>query len=64
MPDEPTKILRLLNLIGTSAVCKGDDCGARIFWLKTKYGKALCVNQDGEVHWATCPNRDKFKRKK
>lgn len=56
--------------------CKA--CGADITWMKTEAGKNIPVDTDtvGDfgadvfdketmtAHWATCPDADKFRRKK
>ena len=48
---------------GTRAViCKGENCKQEIFWVTGERGGAMCVDPDGTPHWATCPDRFRFKR--
>lgn len=42
------------------APCKG--CKAWIYWVKTKNGKNMPVDEDGTPHWATCTKAKDFKR--
>ena len=42
--------------------CKG--CSADIYWIRTKNGKWMPVDADGTPHWATCPDRKKFGKKR
>ena len=42
------------------AQCRG--CGALIYWIKTKKGKNMPVDADGQPHWATCEKADTFRR--
>lgn len=55
------KIERLLRWMGDSDVCKG--CGAKIYWIKTKRGKNMPIDPDGEPHHATCPKVEDFRKK-
>jgi hypothetical protein len=40
--------------------CKG--CSARIMWCTTPVGRRAPVDRDGTSHFATCPDRDQFRR--
>lgn len=42
------------------AKCRG--CGAEMYWIKTTAGKNMPVDADGTPHWATCPERARFKK--
>lgn len=42
------------------AICKG--CRQVIYWVKTEAGKNMPVDADGTPHWATCPQRQAFKK--
>ncbi len=41
--------------------CKGADCDALIYWVKTVSGRRMPVNADGTSHWMTCPNAQRFR---
>ena len=56
------KIERLLSWIGNATICKG--CKAKIYWIKTKNGRAMPINPDGEPHHATCPKVSDFRKEK
>jgi hypothetical protein len=43
--------------------CKGPYCFDVILWTRTAFGNKMPLNQDGNGHWATCPDRDRFKKK-
>ena len=46
---------------GTSlGKCRG--CGAGVYWIKTKAGKAMPVDPDGTSHFATCPKAANFRK--
>ena len=49
---------------GDRAICKGPNCGAVIFWVRTKNGKRMPLDASGQPHWATCPDSKVYKRKK
>jgi hypothetical protein len=51
---------RLLKIIGKPANCSG--CNAEILWAKTKNDKWMPLNQDGSVHWESCPKSKDFKK--
>jgi len=40
--------------------CKA--CKKMIFYVRTKQGKWMPLNPDGEPHWASCPKAKEFKR--
>ena len=64
-PTPEQKMSNLLKLIGTPGQCGSGarpGCGAGIWWVQTKAGKAMPLNSDGTTHWATCPNSLNFKR--
>lgn len=42
--------------------CRG--CAGVIYWVRTENDKAMPVNTDGKPHWYTCPQRDRFRRRK
>jgi hypothetical protein len=44
--------------------CNGPTCKAMIYWFKLPSGKWMCADADGQPHWGTCPDRDRFKKKK
>jgi len=41
-------------------------CGEDIFWVKTKNGKLMPMNFNElkQTHFATCPEADKFRKRK
>ena len=53
--------------VGDAGICKG--CGEGIVWIVTKKGKRAPMNLQPDAngkpvsHFATCPDRDKFRRK-
>ncbi len=47
---------------GCGKVGKCSGCGAMVYWFATRAGKDTPVNMDGTTHWATCPQRERFKR--
>lgn len=58
---------KLLSVIGNPAKCGGEagtGCGAEIWWVTTKFKKAMPLNADAAPHWATCPKAQDFRRKK
>jgi hypothetical protein len=56
------KMSNLLKLIGGPGQCK--SCQAPLWWITTKAGKAMPLNSDGVVHWATCPQSREWKKEK
>jgi hypothetical protein len=60
----------------SEGICKG--CGAEIYWILTTQGKRMIVDrrrrtvitpegftvQGYEPHWATCPEADRFKKRR
>ena len=59
------KMSNLLKVLGNPGQCGSGSrpgCGAGIWWVQTKAGKAMPLNSDGTPHWATCPNAREFKR--
>ncbi len=53
-------ITRLLVNIGDGDFCTG--CRRQIFWLIHKNGVRTPYDPDGTNHFATCPEREQFKR--
>jgi hypothetical protein len=47
-----------------SSICRAEECGATIFWIRTIGGKRMPVNPDGTSHFATCKKADEFRRNK
>lgn len=44
-----------------SSVCR--SCGATIFWIITKNGKKMPVNEDGVSHFVTCPQAEVWRKR-
>jgi hypothetical protein len=44
------------------AICKG--CKTTIYWIRTRAGKAMPVNQNGTSHFSTCSQANQFRRSK
>ena len=44
--------------------CRGKTCGQDIWWFKLPSGSWMCCDADGTPHWATCPDRKEFAKKK
>lgn len=60
------KMSNLLKIMGNPGTCGAGSrpgCGAGIWWVTTKAGKAMPLNSDGTPHWANCPNSREFKIK-
>lgn len=47
---------------GGWAVCHGRGCGQLVFWFKTPKGARSPHDADGISHFATCPDRARFRR--
>ncbi len=47
------RIMDLFSKLGKKIKCRA--CGEYIWMLPTKNGRALPVNDDGVVHFSTCP---------
>jgi len=41
--------------------CRG--CAEQIFWMRNDAGKAVPYDKDMQIHFATCPQRQQFKKK-
>ena len=54
----------LLRNVGTPGKCSGPHCGAPILWVRYANGTPAPFNHNGESHFATCPDADRFKRAK
>lgn len=44
------------------ARCSGPYCFATVLWTRTPFGKRMPLDRDGNGHWATCPDRARFKK--
>ena len=44
-----------------SVLCRGPNCQAPIFWVRTQRGRNVPVNTDGSPHRDVCPDRDMFR---
>jgi len=42
--------------------CRG--CGADIWWVETRTGAHMPVNEDGRSHFETCPRAGEFSRRR
>ena len=42
--------------------CRG--CGAEMAWAKTPAGKMAPLDRDGTNHFVSCPERERFRRRK
>ena len=58
--DAEDRIINLLNMLANPTHCK--SCQATIWWVQTRSGKNMPVNNKGESHFADCPNAN-FHRK-
>ncbi len=52
---------KLVKMLGTVGQCRG--CRAVVYWVKTKTGKNMPLDPDGEPHFATCPDAARFRKK-
>jgi hypothetical protein len=55
-------IAALLTHVGEGNFCRG--CQAPIWWVEHKNGKLVPYDETGINHFATCPQREQFRRKK
>ncbi len=63
---------RLVCAFERRDVCRGENCGADILWLRTPAGKWMPVDAVApededhtelfQPHWAACPDRARFTR--
>ena len=49
-------VKKLIYMMGSPATCK--QCQQKFFWIKTKNGKNVPIDENAEVHFNTCPKRD------
>lgn len=56
------RIAAFLKVVADARPCSGPTCGATIYWLRTKAGRAAPFNGDLTSHFATCPDVRRFKR--
>lgn len=54
---------RLLKNVGSPGTCTGPNCKAPVLWVIHANGRRCCYNHNGEPHWATCPDRDSFRKR-
>jgi hypothetical protein len=47
-----TRLRKLIWLLGSEGRC---ECGAKVYWVRTRKYKKLPLNEDGVVHMDTCP---------
>ncbi len=57
-----TTLALVRNMSGGSSKCRG--CEASIYWVKNADGKAYPVTELGLNHFATCPEREQFRKAK
>jgi hypothetical protein len=60
------RMANLLKVIGEPGRCNGHTnngtCSAPVVWCVTKNMKPIPIDPDGTPHYATCPDRQKFKK--
>lgn len=56
-----TLTLALLRRVGDVQRCKG--CNATIYWVRHSNDRPTPYDPTGEIHFATCPKADQFKKK-
>jgi hypothetical protein len=54
-------IIHLLRNVAESAFCKG--CHQQVWWLIHRNGKRTPYDCDAKPHFATCSEREQFKKK-
>lgn len=42
--------------------CTGPTCSATVYWWRTTAGRPSPHDRDGVSHFATCPDRDSFRK--
>jgi hypothetical protein len=50
---------KLFDMLSESKFC---SCGRKIWFLKTKAGKAMPVTDEGLSHFADCPDAEKYRK--
>ena len=60
MPNARKKIVYEIPPGTRPGHCRG--CNAIIYWIKTKAGKNMPVDEDGQPHWGSCSKAKDFKR--
>lgn len=45
-----------------TGTCRG--CGKPVAWCMTRLNRRSPLDPDGTPHWATCPDADRFRKKK
>jgi hypothetical protein len=50
------RIAELMRRISTPGRCK--NCGQTVFWIKYASDKNAPYDDDGQIHFATCPGKD------
>lgn len=70
MTDETTPERTVVDLeargytFGGTSTCTGPTCGRIVYWWLTAAGKRSPHDADGISHFATCPDRERFRRQK
>lgn len=54
------RMRHLLTQIGDRGHCRG--CQAEIFWIRHKTGRISPYNANGESHFATCVDAERFRK--
>jgi hypothetical protein len=62
--DLMRNIRALLARLGEEGVCTGAHCGAAIYWVRHPNRVLTPYSLDGQNHFADCPDRDQFRRRK
>jgi len=56
------KISNLLKIIANPSQCR--SCHQPIWWVTTKFKKAMPLNNDITPHFASCPDAQKWRKKR
>jgi len=44
--------------------CRAEACRAVVLWAHTPAGRHMPLDRDGAAHFATCPEAERFRRKR
>lgn len=57
---EESKVRVLLEHIGQRTQCRGRECRATVWWVKTWGDQRILVEEDGDLHFPKCVSAGEF----
>lgn len=60
LADNLKSAKKLLSMLGDKAKCK--ECGATIFWIRSRNGKLMPITEHFISHFADCSGADRFRK--